>query len=125
MEPHCHEPAPGAMHPSERCAAPACLYAIVRALIEELSDRRHTAKFGMGQHRQLAALNGLAEQMIAVLTAEPPARSPQMFEELHRRFRRAQRCTDRGTPIEQLLTLAQPALPGRFRPISRACAGRL
>ena len=53
--------------------------------------------------------------MLAILTPVPANRSPQMFEELHRLFWRAKRCTDRGMPIEELICLAQPAPPGRFR----------
>jgi hypothetical protein len=115
MQPQSYQAQPAAVPPWQRCTAPACIYGMIYALIEELGDRCLAKETDAGEQRQLAALNAVAQQLLSVLTTAPAARVPQMFDELRRRYHRAQRCTDRGVPVEKLLTLARPIPPGRFR----------
>jgi hypothetical protein len=103
------------VHPSELCTVPACLYGFLCAVVEELQERLLSGCPAAGPRRQLAAFAALERHMLAILTTPPAYRTPQMFEELRRLFGRAQLCTDRGTPIQELFQLAQPAPPGKFR----------
>lgn len=97
-----------AVHPAERCNAPACIMAMIEAMTDTLREREAKRGLSGAERRQLAALRRLHDAALTVLMTEPHARTRPIFDELRRRFRQAQRATRHGTPIAGLLRLPIP-----------------